>query len=96
MSISFRGREMDESEQGRVVGGILAAQGHDPTRLVQILHHCQEAVGWLPPAVRAAVAAGLRLPLAQVEGVAGFYAFFHLQPVGRYRILFSDNITDRM
>ena len=96
MSISFRGREMDESEQGRVVGGILAAQGHDPTRLVQILHHCQEAVGWLPPAVRAAVAAGLRLPLALVEGVAGFYAFFHLQPVGRYRILFSDNITDRM
>jgi [NiFe] hydrogenase diaphorase moiety large subunit len=42
------------------------------------------------------LAGALGLSLAHVEGVAGFYRFFHLQPVGRYRILFSDNITDRM
>ncbi|MBI3147531.1 MAG: NAD(P)H-dependent oxidoreductase subunit E, partial [Betaproteobacteria bacterium] len=28
--------------------------------------------------------------------VAGFYSFLHLQPHGEYRVLFSDNITDRM
>jgi [NiFe] hydrogenase diaphorase moiety large subunit len=31
-----------------------------------------------------------------VEGVAGFYRFFHTQPAGAYRVLFSDNVTDRM
>ncbi len=30
------------------------------------------------------------------QGVAGFYRFFHTRPVGEYRILFSDNVTDRM
>jgi glucose-1-phosphate adenylyltransferase len=34
---------------------------------------------------RPAAAAALGLTLAHVEGVAGFYRFFHLQPVGRYR-----------
>ncbi|MEI2622906.1 MAG: NAD(P)H-dependent oxidoreductase subunit E [Giesbergeria sp.] len=33
---------------------------------------------------------------AIVEGVASFYRFFHLQPVGRYHLLWSDNVTDRM
>ncbi len=26
----------------------------------------------------------------------GYYAFLHLAPVGRYHVLFSDNVTDRM
>jgi hypothetical protein len=44
----------------------------------------------------ATLAAALGLTLAQVEGVAGFYRFFHTRPVGRYRLLFSNNITDQM
>ena len=28
--------------------------------------------------------------------MAGFYRFFHTRPVGAYRVLFSDNVTDRM
>ena len=35
-------------------------------------------------------------PLGRVLGVVGFYAFLSSQPVGRYQVLFSDNITDRM
>ena len=38
----------------------------------------------------------MRLPRTKIEGVAGFYAFLYTQPRGRYRVLFSDNITDRM
>ena len=40
--------------------------------------------------------AAARLPLAQVRGVAAFYDFLSLEPTGEYRVLFSDNITDRM
>jgi [NiFe] hydrogenase diaphorase moiety large subunit len=74
----------------------LASHGGEPTLLVQILRAAQEIDGWLPPATITYIAARLGLPRAQVEGVAGYYAFLHLAPVGRYHVLFSDNVTDRM
>lgn len=64
--------------------------------LVQLLREAQAEHGWLPRPLLARLARELGLTLAHVEGVASFYRFFHLQPVGRYRILFSDNITDHM
>jgi [NiFe] hydrogenase diaphorase moiety large subunit len=36
------------------------------------------------------------VPRTKIEGVAGFYSFFYTAPRGKYRVLFSDNITDRM
>ena len=36
------------------------------------------------------------MPRTKIEGVAGFYSFLSTQPQGQYRLLFSDNITDRM
>ena len=72
--------------------------GHrcQPGQLVQILREAQDALGYLPASALTAIARALALPRAQVEGVAGFYSFLHLAPVGRYRVLFSDNVTDRM
>ena len=67
-----------------------------PNSLVQLLREAQAEHGWLPRPLLAALARELGLTLAHVEGVASFYRFLHLQPVGRLRILFSDNITDRM
>ncbi|MCC6523960.1 MAG: NAD(P)H-dependent oxidoreductase subunit E [Polyangiaceae bacterium] len=80
----------------RDLGGILARHRNDPTRLVQILRDVMEADGWISPPAITALADGLGLPRARVEGVAGFYAFFATEPRGRYRVLFSDNITDEM
>jgi [NiFe] hydrogenase diaphorase moiety large subunit len=77
-------------------GTLLARHAHDPHALVQILRELQAQHGWLPRPALAQLAAGLGLTLAQVQGVAGFYRFFHTQPVGEYRILFSDNVTDRL
>jgi [NiFe] hydrogenase diaphorase moiety large subunit len=76
--------------------GLLARHGRDPHALVQILREWQAEVGWLPRADLARIAAAVSRTLAEVEGVAGFYRFFHTQPVGAYRILFSDNVTDRI
>jgi len=70
--------------------------GCAPTALLQILVEAQEIEGWLPPATLTRVAMRLGLPRARVVGVAGFYSFLHLKRAGRYRVLFSDNITDRM
>ena len=75
---------------------ILLRHRHQATELLQILIQAQQIEGWLPAATLTHIAAALGLPRARVEGVAGFYSFLYTQPVGRYRVLFSDNITDRM
>jgi [NiFe] hydrogenase diaphorase moiety large subunit len=75
---------------------LLARHGNAAHRLVQILRELQNQEKWLSRDMLSAVAHTLKLPLAHVEGVAGFYRFFHSSPVGEYRVLFSDNITDRM
>ena len=76
--------------------GVLLQHRHDPTRLLQILIDAQDLAGWLPAPTLTHIAAALGIPRARVEGVAGFYSFLYTRPVGRYRVLFSDNITDRM
>ena len=78
------------------IDALLHRHHYAPHRLVQVLRELQADQHWLSRSSLKAVADGLRLPLAHVEGVAGFYRFFHTQPVGEYRVLFSDNITDRM
>jgi [NiFe] hydrogenase diaphorase moiety large subunit len=75
---------------------LLQRRGRDPLALVQILREWQAERGWLPRADLARIAGAIGRTLAEVEGVAGFYRFFHLQPVGEVRILFSDNVIDRL
>lgn len=75
---------------------ILERHGRDGTRLVQILREVQDALGWLSPQTLSTIADGIGWARARVESTAGFYSFFHTRPLGEYRILFSDNITDRM
>ena len=82
---------------GPVLQQVLDRHRADPHALVQILREVQVLQGGhLARDTLAGLAGALGLSLAHVEGVAGFYRFFHLRPVGTYRILFSDNITDRM
>lgn len=69
------------------------AEGH---RLLQILRAVQTPSGYLSPDALGAVAHRLQLPLAHVRGVASFYSFFSAHPVGEFRVLLSDCITDRM
>ncbi|TXT39767.1 MAG: hydrogenase subunit [Comamonadaceae bacterium] len=75
---------------------LLDRHQQQPHRLVQILRELQAYNGWLSREDLSLVAHALHLPLAQVQGVAEFYHFFHTRPVGQYRVLFSDNITDRL
>lgn len=78
------------------LNALLARHHHDSTRLVQVLREAQEAEGWLSPQTLQAIADGLKLPLARVQGTATFYSFLYTRPVGEYRVLWSDNISDRM
>jgi [NiFe] hydrogenase diaphorase moiety large subunit len=75
---------------------ILERHGHAAAQLLQILREAQEQYGYVHPDAIDYLGAQLRLPRARIEGVASFYSFLCLKPQGEYRVLFSDNITDRM
>ncbi len=75
---------------------IVARHGRDPVQLLPILHDVMAAEGHVAPPMITAIAAALGVPRGQVEGVVGFYGFFSETPRGRYRVLFSDNITDEL
>ena len=79
-----------------VIDAVLDHHHRDGTRLVQILREIQEQLSWLSPATLTRVAEGVGWPRAQVSGTAAFYSFFHTRPRGRYCVLWSDNVTDRM
>jgi [NiFe] hydrogenase diaphorase moiety large subunit len=87
---------MDSSALDGLVDAVLARHRGNGTRLMQILREVQEVCGWLPPEALTRIAAAIGWPRVRVASTAAFYAFFHTVPMGRYRILWSDNITDRM
>ena len=80
----------------QVVSATIARYREDPHYILQMLREIQEACDWISPEAIDRLQRELRLPRTKIEGVAGFYAFLYAQPRGRYRVLFSDNITDRM
>ena len=56
------------------------------SHLIEVLHRVQGHFGYLGAAQLDAVAQLLQVPAAKVSGVASFYHYFRLQPVGRFRI----------
>jgi [NiFe] hydrogenase diaphorase moiety large subunit len=75
---------------------ILVRRQHNANDLLQILREAQEHYGHIHSDAIDYLSQKLKLPRARIEGVAGFYSFLYLKPHGEYRVLFSDNITDRM
>jgi len=56
------------------------------SHLIEVLHRVQGHFGYLGGPQLDAVAQLLQVPAAKVSGVASFYHFFRLEPVGRFRI----------
>ncbi len=78
------------------VAAAVDAYRGDPNYLVQIVREAQSALGWISPAVIGELAERLEIPRTRIESVVQFYSFFYDRPRGEYRLLLSDNITDRM
>ena len=79
-----------------LISQALERHGARPEALLQVLREVQASQNRISPEAAQLVAAQLGQPLGRVLGVAGFYAFLSTTDAGRYRVLFSDNITDRM
>ena len=88
--------EMHAEAVAGIVDRIATRYKRDPVNMLQILREVQEACDWLPPEAIDRLQTVLGVPRTKIEGVAGFYSFLYTEPRGKYRILFSDNVTDRM
>ena len=75
---------------------VLDKHRHDSGRLFKFFATCKKVFGWIAPETAASIAAGLNIARPRVDSMVQFYSFLYDRPVGQYRILFSDNITDRM
>ena len=87
---------MDPADLESCVDEAVKRWGSESTQLLQVLREVQERFNHVPPAAMDRIAARLDLPISRVRGVAHFYEFIATEPSGAYRVLFSDNVTDRM
>jgi NADH-quinone oxidoreductase subunit E len=76
--------------QFQQVHEILEANGNDKAKLITILQQVQDAYLFLPPQVLTYIATALNMPIAEVYGVATFYAHFTLEAKGKYIIKACD------
>jgi [NiFe] hydrogenase diaphorase moiety large subunit len=84
------------TEVDQTVRAVVDRYGANPAYMLQILREVQEQLDWISPTTIDSIEAALKTPRTKIEAVAGFYSFLYTEPRGKYRVLFSDNITDRM
>jgi len=77
-------RESQANETSRVATVLARYACGDPGDLVNILHDLQAEFRYLTEAALRETASYLRLPRAQVYGVASFYHGFHTEPRGEH------------
>ncbi|HIY05881.1 MAG TPA: NADH-quinone oxidoreductase subunit NuoF [Candidatus Evtepia faecigallinarum] len=70
--------------------GVLRQYQDDATSLIMILQQAQSIYGYLPQEVIYHVAERTGNSPAKVMGVATFYSYFRLQPMGTYQIMLCD------
>jgi formate dehydrogenase subunit gamma len=76
----------NEPDSTAAVAEALARWHAEPGALLPILHHVQEAIGYIPSSCVAAIAQGLNLSRAEVHGVVTYYHHFRSEPPGRHAI----------
>ena len=63
---------------------VLEEYNYNPSRLISILQKVQHEYRYLPQEVLSYIATALDMPIAEVYGVATFYAHFSLEAKGKY------------
>lgn len=69
---------------------IISKYNYDKRRLITILQEIQAEYRYLPQEVLTYIATALNMPVAEVYGVATFYAHFSLEAKGKYVIKVCD------
>lgn len=81
-TIPFKGTKEQEEKLLKVIEEHKGEEG----ALIPVMHEAQDIYGYLPIEVQKMISEGLNVPLAEVYGVATFYARFTLEPKGEHHI----------
>ncbi len=81
-AVPFSGTKEQEARLYEVLNGLKDVRG----AIMPALQQAQEIYGYLPIEVQQMIADFFGVPLAEVYGVATFYAQFSLTPNGKYKI----------
>ena len=73
----------DKLEQLSAFMDEVSQQEYAESYLIAVLHKAQELYGYLPQDVMDQVAEKMQIPTAHIWGVATFYHYFNLRPVGK-------------
>lgn len=73
-----------QDKRWKLVQNEMRRHGNSPHALIQVLHAVQGAFGYLDDEALRYVATALRVPLSRVYGVATFYHYFSLKPLGEH------------
>ena len=65
---------------------ICASFNNDHQELINVLHKCQEHLGYLPAEVKEVVSNELVVPVAKIYGVVTFYSFFTMTTKGKHPV----------
>ncbi|MCK4998251.1 MAG: NADH-quinone oxidoreductase subunit NuoE [Anaerohalosphaera sp.] len=78
--------EMKDQKIDELKEYIAATQSNDnpESYLIAVLHKVQGLFGYLPREVMDVVAKAMNIPTAHIWGVATFYHYFNLKPVGKH------------
>ena len=61
-----------------------STKDYSESYLIAVLHKAQALFGYLPKEVMDEVAEALQIPTAHIWGVATFYHYFNLKPIGKH------------
>lgn len=86
MSTEFSVEKFDSEKIAKLDEYIANLEGDLAEELIHVLHFSQKLFGFLPKEIQLYVAKSLNLPASKVYGVASFYSYFNLNPVGKYTI----------
>jgi len=59
-------------------------QEYSESYLIAVLHKTQELFGYLPREAMDMIAEAMQIPTAHIWGVATFYHYFNLEPIGKH------------
>ena len=64
----------------------VAQKEYSESYLIAVLHKTQELYGYLPEDIMDQIADKMQIPTAHIWGVATFYHYFNLKPVGKHMV----------
>lgn len=98
-ALAFLSRSEQKSTQydvAKTTQKAMAVYDQDASCCLQMLILIQQQLGYVPAQANKILTQSLKLSISHVDGLISFYALLTSQPLGKFTLFLSDNITDRM